>query len=85
MAADRWAGAIAVLFLVMSWACAGRQPVSTGESSLVASLNHGRATVLLVAFSPDSSAIATFVPGTLKVWNVSRWDKKIAEGPSGGG
>jgi hypothetical protein len=28
----------------------------------------------LVRFSPDSKALATFVPGTLKIWSTAEWD-----------
>jgi WD40 repeat protein len=48
---------------------------SAATNKVVTILNHGGATVLLVHFSPDSKALATFVPGTLKIWNVTQWDK----------
>jgi WD40 repeat protein len=48
---------------------------STATNKCVKILNHGMGTVFLVHFSPDSKALATFVPGTLKIWNVSQWDK----------
>lgn len=61
------------------WVAAGTGPEglvfvgSTAESKLVKVLNHGGSTVLLVQFSPDSKALASFVPGTLKIWDVSLW------------
>ena len=62
------------------WVAAGTGPEglvfvgSTQTNKCVKILNHGLSTVQLVHFSPDSQALATFVPGTLKVWNVSQWD-----------
>ncbi len=68
------------------WVAAGTGPegliwlwrVTDGKCMKI--LDHGGSTVQLVHFSPDSSALASFVPGTLKVWKVSRWD-----GDSGNG
>ena len=63
------------------WVAAGTGPEglvfvgSTATNKCVKILNHGMGTILLVHFSPDSKALATFVPGTLKVWNVTQWDK----------
>jgi hypothetical protein len=48
---------------------------SAATNKLVQVLKHGMGTVDLVHFSPDSKALATFVPDTLKIWNVSQWDK----------
>ena len=36
----------------------------------VRSVTHGHSTILAVSFSPDSSAVATFVPGSIKVWGL---------------
>lgn len=68
------------------WVAAGTGPeglLFVGSATLhkvVAVLDHGGSTVLLVHFSPDSSALASFVPGTLKVWKVSQWAKGIPPG-----
>ncbi len=64
------------------WVAAGTGPEglvfvgSTATNKMVKTLRHGGSTVLLVHFSPDSSALASFVPGTLKIWKVSQWDDK---------
>jgi WD40 repeat protein len=41
-------------------------------------LNHGGSTILVTSFSPDSNALATFLPGTIKVWTMPR-----RSGPAG--
>lgn len=62
------------------WVAAGTGPEglvfvgSTATNKMVKVLDHGGSTVLLVHFSPDSKALASFVPGTLKIWDVSMWD-----------
>lgn len=62
------------------WVAAGTGPEgqvfvgSAAEGKLAAVLDHGMGTVLIVHFSPDSQALASWVPGTLKVWKVSQWD-----------
>ena len=61
------------------WIAAGTGPeglvfiVSSRNGKLVKILNHGLSTVELVSFSPDSKALATFVPGTLKMWRIDKW------------
>ncbi len=61
------------------WVAAGTGPSglvyvgSTATNKLVRVLNHGGGTIALVHFSPDSQALASFVPGALKVWKVSEW------------
>ena len=61
------------------WVAAGTGPQglvfvgSTATSKLTATLNHGGSTVALVQFSPDSEALASFVPGSLKVWKTALW------------
>jgi len=63
------------------WVAAGTGPeglvwifdAAQGRAACI--LEHGHSTVALVAFSPDSKAVATFVPGTLKVWDVTLWSK----------
>ena len=40
---------------------------STVDGKVLKVLNHGGSTVALVHFSPDSKALASFVPGSLKV------------------
>ncbi len=44
--------------------------ISTKTGKTVATLNHGNSTVALVQFSPDSKRLATFAPGSLKVWKI---------------
>ncbi len=64
------------------WVAAGTGPAglvfvgSTATNKMVRVLRHGGSTVLLVHFSPDSSALASFVPGTLKIWKVAQWDDR---------
>jgi hypothetical protein len=61
------------------WVAAGTGPEgvvyvgATATNKLVRVLNHGGGTIALVHFSPDSQALASFVPGTLKIWKVSEW------------
>jgi hypothetical protein len=70
------------------WVAAGTGPEglvfvgSTAANKLVTVLNHGGSTVLLVHFSPDSKALASFVPGTIKIWNVARWDQASTSAPA---
>jgi WD40 repeat protein len=52
---------------------------SQADGKLLKILKHGGGPVRLVSFSPDSKALATFVPGTLKVWNVAGWDRSSGE------
>jgi hypothetical protein len=72
------------------WVAAGTGPEgltfvgSAAESRLVAVLEHGGRTVELVHFSPDSKALASFVPGTLKIWNVAQWDQSPGPGSPAG-
>lgn len=61
------------------WVAAGTGPEglvfvgSTADMKMVKVLPHGGSTVLIVSFSPDSQALATFVPGTLKTWKLGQW------------
>ena len=70
------------------WVAAGTGPEGRvwvfreRDGKHVATLDHGGSTVQLVHFSPDSSALASFVPGTLKIWKVSRWDKNPPAKPT---
>jgi len=65
------------------WVAAGTGPeglvwiFDTAQGKAACVLEHGYSTVALVAFSPDSKAVATFVPGTLKVWDVTLWSKPV--------
>jgi WD40 repeat protein len=62
------------------WVAAGTSQAlvfvgSTATGKPVKVLKHGGRPVQLVKFSPDSRALASWAPGTIKIWNVSRWDK----------
>ena len=62
------------------WVAAGTGPeglvfvASTADSRRISVLDHGGSTILLVQFSPDSTALASFVPGSLKIWNMPKED-----------
>jgi WD40 repeat protein len=69
------------------WIAAGTGPEglvfvgSTATNKCVKILKHLDGilgSVAVVQFSPNSQALATFVPGTLRVWNVTQWDKTAA-------
>lgn len=47
---------------------------TTGKTVKV--LGHGGSTVHLVDFSPDSTRLVSFVPGTLKVWEIEKGRKE---------
>ncbi len=61
------------------WVAAGTSDAlviiaSTATSRPVKILKHGKRPVELVQFSPDSKALASWAPGAIKIWSVSRWD-----------
>jgi hypothetical protein len=55
---------------------------STATNRVVRVLKHREGTVFLVQFSPDSRALASWAPGAVKIWNVSRWDPTPASAPA---
>lgn len=62
------------------WVAVGTGPegdVYVGDArrhKLVATLPHGGSTILMVQFSPDSAALASFGAGKLKIWRAADWD-----------
>lgn len=62
------------------WVAVGTGPegdVYVGDArrhKLVATLPHGGSTILMVQFSPDSTALASFAAGKLKIWRTADWD-----------
>jgi WD40 repeat protein len=63
------------------WVAAGTGPeglvwvFDAAKGKAVRILKHGGSTVLMVSFSPESSALVSFVPGSLKVWDVEQWSE----------
>jgi WD40 repeat protein len=54
--------------------------VETGK--LVRRVVHGGGTILVASFSPDSTRLATFVPGSIKIWSMPRAEGNGEKDPS---
>lgn len=71
------------------WVAAGTGPLGTVyvfsavDGKRIEKLQHasGMASIALVHFAPDSSALATFIPGTIKVWKTADWPKAAVPSP----
>ena len=71
------------------WVAAGTGPLGTVyvfsavDGKRIEKLQHasGMASIALVHFAPDSSALATFIPGTIKIWKTADWPKAAVSSP----
>lgn len=67
------------------WVAAGTGPEglvflgSTATGQVVRTFDHGKGGVLVASFAPDSSALATFVPGSIKIWAMPPTDAAASQ------